>query len=61
MKGWIFLTPMGRIMKILGELEYLERLVKLARRKKDEKIGKNQITIVNNTLVVKRISVNKTY
>ncbi len=48
-------------MKILGELEYLERLVKLARRKKDEKIGKNQITIVNNTLVVKRISVNKTY
>ncbi len=41
MKGWISLTPMETIMKIPGKLEYLERLVKLARRRKDEKVGKN--------------------
>jgi hypothetical protein len=41
MKGRIFLTPMETIMRILGELEYLERLVKLARRKEDEEIGRN--------------------
>jgi hypothetical protein len=32
---------METIMRILGKLEYLEGLVKLARRKKDEKIGRN--------------------
>jgi hypothetical protein len=32
---------METIMKILGELEYLEGLVKLAKRKKDEKTSKN--------------------
>jgi hypothetical protein len=42
-------------------LEYLERLVKLARRKKDEGTNRNQVTTVNNTPIVKRISVNKTY
>jgi hypothetical protein len=41
MKGWISLTPMETIMKIPGKLEYLEGLVKLARRRKDEKVGKN--------------------
>ncbi len=48
-------------MRILGELEYLERLVKLARRRKDEKTSKNQVATVNNTLTIRRISVNKTY
>jgi hypothetical protein len=33
-KGKISLTPMETILIILGELEYLEGLVKLARRKK---------------------------
>jgi len=52
---------METIMRILGELEYLERLVNLARRKKDEKTSKNKVATVNNTLVVRRIYVNKTY
>jgi len=52
---------METIMKILGKLEYLERLVKLAIRRKDEKVSKNQVAIVNNTLVVRRISMNKNY
>jgi hypothetical protein len=41
MKGQIFLTPMESIMNIPKELEYLERLVKLARRRKDEEASKN--------------------
>jgi hypothetical protein len=61
MKGRISLTPMETIMKILGELEYLEGLVKLAKRKKDEKAGKNQVTTINNTPTVKRIFMNKNY
>ncbi len=36
-KGKIVLTPMETIFIILRELEYLERLVKLARRRKDAK------------------------
>jgi predicted aspartyl protease len=61
MKGRITLTPMETIMPIPKELEYLEGLVKLARRKKDEEAGKNQVTIVNNTPTVRRIFVNKNY
>jgi hypothetical protein len=61
MKGRISLTSMEIIMKIPGKLEYLEGLVKLARRKKDEETSRNQVVAVNNTLGVKRISVNKTY
>jgi hypothetical protein len=42
-------------------LEYFEGLVKLAKRKKDEKTCKNQVAIINNTPAIRRISVNKTY
>jgi len=42
-------------------LEYFEGLVKLAKRKKDEKIWKNQVAIVNNTPAIRRNFVNKTY
>jgi hypothetical protein len=52
---------METIMKILGELEYLERLIKLARRRKDKEAGRNQVVIVNNTPTIKRISMNKNY
>jgi hypothetical protein len=34
-KRKIFLTPMETILIIFGELEYLEGLVKLARKRKD--------------------------
>jgi hypothetical protein len=52
---------METIMKVVGELEYLEGLVKLTRTKKDEETGRNQVTIINNTLTIRRISMNKTY
>jgi len=61
MKGRISLTPMEIIMKILGELEYLEGLVKLARKMKDEKAGRDQVAPINSIVVVRRISVNKNY
>ncbi len=61
MKGHIFLTPMETIMRIPRKLEYLEGLVKLDKRKKDEKTSMNWVASVNYTLVVRRISVNKTY
>ncbi len=61
MKGWISLTPMETIMRIPRELEYFERLVKLARRKKDEETSKNQVATVNNNRTIKSIIVNKTY
>jgi hypothetical protein len=60
MKGQISLTPMEIIMRIPGELEYFEGLVKLAKRKKDEKTSKNQVATINNTPIVRRIFVNKT-
>jgi len=61
MKGPISLTPVETIMTTLGQLEYLEGLVKLARRRKDEKVGRNQVVIINNAPVVRRISTNTNY
>jgi hypothetical protein len=52
---------METIMRIPKELEYLEGLVKLAKRRKDKEIGRNQVVIVNNTPTIKRTSVNKNY
>ncbi len=48
-------------MKILRELEYLEGLFRLARRRKDEEASKNQVVIMNNIATVRRIFVNKNY
>jgi predicted aspartyl protease len=61
MKGQISLTPMVTIMMIHGELECIEGLVKLMRKKKDEEIGRNYVATVNNTPDVRRISINITY
>ncbi len=40
-KGKISLSPMETILMILGELEHLESLVKLAKWKKDAKVIDN--------------------
>ncbi len=48
-------------MRVFGELEYLEGLVKIAKRKKDEETGKIQVATVNNTPTIRRICANKTY
>ncbi len=51
MKGWISLTPMETIMRIPGELEYLEGLVKLAKRRKYEETGMNQVATTTTPLL----------
>jgi len=46
-KGKISLTPMETVMMIPGELEHLESLVKVARKKKDAEAAGNQISMVS--------------
>jgi predicted aspartyl protease len=58
-KGKIALTPMETILIILEELEYLEGLVKLARKRKDVEGQKNQVATIHSTPTIKRVSVNK--
>jgi len=46
-KGKIPLSPMETILMIPGELEHLESLVKLARRKRDPETTENQVSVVS--------------
>jgi len=60
-KRKISLTPMETIIIILGKMEYLERLVKLARRRKYAERHKNQVAAIHSTPAIRRVSVNKTH
>jgi predicted aspartyl protease len=60
-KGKISLSPMETIMMILGELEHLESLVKLARRKKDSEATENQVLVVSAVLSLRKICINITH
>ncbi|CAN5950853.1 unnamed protein product [Sphagnum jensenii] len=60
-KGKISLTPMEIVMMILGELEQLENLVKVARRKKDAEVENTQVSMVSVAPTLRRICVNKTH
>jgi hypothetical protein len=60
-KGKIPLSPMETILMIPGELEHLENLVKLARRKKDSETTENQVSVVSALPSLKKICVNKTH
>jgi predicted aspartyl protease len=60
-KGKISLTPMETVMMIPGELEQLENLVKVARRKKDAEVAGNQVTMVFAAPMLRRICINKTH
>jgi len=46
-KGRISLTPMEIVLMIPGELEHLESLVKLARKKMDAEATNNQVSMVS--------------
>jgi hypothetical protein len=59
-KGKISLSPMGTVLMIPGELEHLESLVKLARRKKDAETMTDQVSVVSPVPAIRRICVNKT-
>jgi hypothetical protein len=51
---------METVLMIPGELEHLENLVKLARRKKDAELGSDQVSVVSPVPAIRRICVNKT-
>jgi len=60
-KGKISLTPMETVMMIPGELEQLENLVKVARRKKDAELESTQVSMVSLVPTLRRICVSKTH
>jgi len=60
-KGKISLTPMETVLMIPGELEHLENLVKVARKKKDVEAANNQVSMVLTTPTLRRIYINKTH
>ncbi len=60
-KGKISLSPMETILMIPGELEHLENLVKLARKKRDSVATENQVSMVSAIPSLRRICVSKTH
>jgi hypothetical protein len=52
---------METILLIPGELEHLESLVKLARRRRDTEVDENQVSMVSAVPTLRRICVNKTH
>jgi hypothetical protein len=61
MKGKISLSPMETILMIPGELEHLESLVKLARRRKDSEVNENRVSMVSAVPTLRKICINKTH
>jgi predicted aspartyl protease len=59
-KGKISLSPMKTVLMIPGELEHLESLVKLARRRKDAESANDQVFVASPVSTTRRICVNKT-
>jgi len=60
-KGKIPLSPMETILMIPRELEHLESLVKLARKKKDSETTENQVSVVSALSSLRKVCVNKTH
>jgi hypothetical protein len=58
-KGKVSLTPMETVMMISGELEHLENLVKVARRKKDAEAANTKVTMVSAVPTLKRLCIDK--
>jgi predicted aspartyl protease len=52
---------METILMIPGELEHLESLVKLARRKRDSEATENQVSVVSVIPSLRKICINKTH
>ncbi len=48
-------------MMILGELEHLESLVKVARKKKDAEATGNQVSMVAAVPTLRRLCINRTH
>jgi hypothetical protein len=62
LKGKITFTPLETIMTILNELEYLQGLVKLAKRHKYEEVQQvAHVVAIPILLTIKQICVNKNH
>jgi hypothetical protein len=51
---------MEAVLMIPRDLEHLENLVKLARKKKDAKLISDQVSVLSPVPAIRRICVNKT-
>ncbi len=60
-KGKVTLSPMETILMIPGELEHLESLVELARKRRDSEATENQVSMVSAILAPRKICINKTH
>ncbi len=60
-KGKISLSPIESIVMILRELEHLESLVKLAKRRRDLEANENQVSMVSTVPTLRKICINKTH
>jgi len=60
-KGKVSLSPMATILMIPGELEHLESLVKLARRKRDSEATENPVSVVSAIPAPRNICIDKTH
>jgi predicted aspartyl protease len=60
-KGKVSLSLMETILLVRGELEHLESLVKLARRRRDAEINENQVSMVSTVPTLRRICINKSH
>jgi hypothetical protein len=60
-KGKVSLSPMETILLIPRELEHLESLMKLARRRRDSEVNENQVSMVSAVPTLRRICINKNH
>jgi predicted aspartyl protease len=60
-KGKVSLSPMEAILMIPRELEHLESLVKLARRRRDSEATENQMSVVSVIPALRKICINNTH
>ncbi|CAK9226828.1 unnamed protein product [Sphagnum troendelagicum] len=60
-KGKVSLSPMETVLMIHGELEHLENLVKLARKKRDSETPENQVSVVSASPSIRKICVSKSH
>ncbi|CAN5966763.1 unnamed protein product [Sphagnum jensenii] len=58
-KGKVSLSPMETMLLVPGELEHLESLVKLARRRRDSEVSENQVSMASAVPTLRRICINK--
>jgi hypothetical protein len=52
---------METILIIRRELEYLEDLMKLARKRKDGEIAQSQVVVIMDTFTIRQVCINKTH